>query len=133
MKIIAVTAAIIEHNGLVLLAQRKENTSQALKWEFPGGKIEFKETPEECVIREIREELHAEIEIKELFGVASHVYDETQVILICYRCFYISGEIRTDDCLAFRWVHPEELLSYDLAHADIPLAEKYVQCVSRTG
>lgn len=132
MKIIVVTAAIIENNGLVLLARRKANTSQALKWEFPGGKIEFKETPEECLIREIWEELHAEIEIKELFSVVSHVYAETQVILICYKCFYISGKIRTDDCLAFQWVRPEDLLSYDLAPADIPLAEKYIEYVSGT-
>lgn len=124
MDTIVVTAAIIEKEGKFLLAQRKENTSQGLKWEFPGGKIEFGETPEQCLVREIQEELNIIIEVKEIFDVVSHVYGEKQIILLCYKCSYVGGELKLNDCHDYEWVLPQNLLNYDLALADIPVAQK---------
>ncbi|MGI6065220.1 MAG: (deoxy)nucleoside triphosphate pyrophosphohydrolase [Bacillota bacterium] len=120
-----VTAALIEKDKRVLITQRKADTSQPLKWEFPGGKLEFGETPEHCLFREIQEELNVLIAIKGVFDVVSHIYGDTQVILICYRCSYISGKLMPLECCAFEWATPENILQYDLAAADIPVARKW--------
>lgn len=120
-----VTAALIEKDKRVLITRRKADTPQPLKWEFPGGKLEFGESPEHCLLREIKEELNVIVTVNEIFDVVSHVYGDTQVVLICYRCSYISGEFFPLECCAFEWVTPENILQYDLAPADIPVARKW--------
>ncbi|WP_148136624.1 8-oxo-dGTP diphosphatase MutT [Candidatus Formimonas warabiya] len=127
MYIIVVAAGIIEHEGKILLAQRQEGAHQGLKWEFPGGKLEFGETPEQCLVREIQEELNIEIKIDQLFQVVSHVYGERQVVLICYRCSYLSGALDAKECHNFCWVEKKDLMNYDLAPADIPVAQNLLK------
>jgi 8-oxo-dGTP diphosphatase len=122
--IIVVTAAIVQDEGKILLAQRRKDSHQGLKWEFPGGKLEFGESPEECLVREIREELDINIRVKGIFQVVSHIYGERQVILLCYLCHLDQGQIKPKECHDFRWVEKQDLIKYDLAPADIPVARQ---------
>lgn len=125
MNTIIVTAAIIRHNGQVLIAQRKQGAHEGLLWEFPGGKLESGESPEEGLIREIKEELDIDISVDDIFKVVSHCYDkERHVMLLVYLCQYLSGKPKTKDCQDFRWVTPDEMNHYTFAPADIPAVEK---------
>ncbi|MDA3855396.1 MAG: (deoxy)nucleoside triphosphate pyrophosphohydrolase [Candidatus Woesearchaeota archaeon] len=131
-KSILVAAAIIEKDDKILIAQRKNDSKlEPNMWEFAGGKVEFGEKPEDCLIREIKEELDLEIEIKKLFGVYSHVYEKegTQyhVILITYICKYISGQKKNIECQDSLWVSKEELSNYEYAKADVKIVDDYVR------
>ncbi len=124
MQILIVTAAIIQHNDHILIAQRKENVDQALKWEFPGGKLEPGESPEQCLVREIQEELGLSIEVMKIFDVISHNYGDRHIILLCYLCRLIAGAAQALDCRDFKWVLAGELHLYDFAEADKPVVSK---------
>ncbi len=119
-----VTAALIEHDGKVLLTRRKKEGAHPLLWEFPGGKLEASEDPKVCVVREIREELGIDIAIERLFEVVYYRYPERPVLIIAYCCSWISGEVVNLDVAEHRWVTPEELRNFDLLPADAPLADK---------
>ena len=130
MQILIVTAAIILAADKVLITQRKENVHQALKWEFPGGKIEPGESPEECLSREIDEELGLKINVGDIFHAVSHLYEDRQVILLCYYCRCQAENInkiniQARDCHDFRWVSIAELdTGYDFSPADLPVVQK---------
>jgi len=87
-----VTAAIILKDNLVLIAQRAPSDILAGKWEFPGGKLELGETPQECLKREIREELDADIEVLDFFGESIYAYHNGTIKLMAFWCKWISGE-----------------------------------------
>lgn len=123
MTTIVVTAAIIENQGKYLIAQRKKESHQGMKWEFPGGKVEPGESPELCLAREIREELGFKIEVRDIFKVVSHNYEEKHVILLCYKCRMQSGAPSPLECEDFQWVTPEQMPGFDFAPADIPLVQ----------
>ncbi|KEO82517.1 (deoxy)nucleoside triphosphate pyrophosphohydrolase [Tumebacillus flagellatus] len=127
MKQLVVTAAVIERDGRILLAQRKPETHMGLKWEFPGGKLEWGEDPRAGLAREIREELGIEIEVGDVLEVVSHTYEDRHVVLMGYSCRCRSGELQKLDVQDVRWVQPDELLSYDLAPADVPIVEKLLR------
>ncbi|MBU7006740.1 8-oxo-dGTP diphosphatase MutT [Phosphitispora fastidiosa] len=124
MKILVVTAAIIENNGKFLIAQRKKGSHQGMKWEFPGGKVEQGEDPEACLIREIKEELDINVEVGDIFKVVSHIYEDRQVILLCYLCSLKGGQPSCIDCQDWKWADPEEMMGYEFAPADIPVVRK---------
>ena len=124
MGTIVVTAAIIRQDNLYLIAQRKKGSHQELKWEFPGGKVEKGEDPEDCLRREIHEELGLFIEIVDIFQVVSHNYGEKHIILLCYMCKITGGEPRCIDCYDYKWLTLEEMPQYDFAPADIPVVER---------
>lgn len=123
---IVVTAAVIQHQGKLLIAQRKADSHLALKWEFPGGKVEEGEHPEDCLKREIKEELAINIEVGDIFMVVSHKYESKHILLLCYLCSYLEGEAAAKDCQDFRWVWPKELPAYDFAEADLPIVKRLV-------
>lgn len=128
-KSIVCAAGIIRRGGRILIAQRKPDSAlEPLKWEFPGGKIEFGEEPPACLAREIREEMDFDISVDEIFEVASHNYLKDgatrHVLLLCYLCTYLRGEPRPLDCHDLRWVGPDEILRHDFAAADIPVVGK---------
>lgn len=124
MGTIVVTAAIIKQGNLYLIAQRKKGSHQELKWEFPGGKVEIGEDPEDCLRREISEELGLSIEIVDIYQVVSYNYGEKHIILLCYMCKNAIGVPRCIDCYDYRWVTLEEMCQYDFAPADIPVVER---------
>ncbi|HRU38924.1 MAG TPA: (deoxy)nucleoside triphosphate pyrophosphohydrolase [Candidatus Goldiibacteriota bacterium] len=123
MNAVIVLGAIIEKDGKVLLARRKSG-SMAGKWEFPGGKLERGETEEQCLVREIREELGVDIETAGFFGESFFESSGRAMILKCHKARLLSGKITLKDHDKAEWVAPEELLSYELAPADVNIAEK---------
>ena len=124
MKKIDVVAALIRKDDGVLIAKRATGDKNVLgKWEFPGGKIEHGESEMTAIEREIKEEF--EIEIKANKNLINNVYKyPTKTInLKLIECFYISGKFNLHDHTEYKFVAANELLDYDLAEADIPLAE----------
>jgi 8-oxo-dGTP diphosphatase len=118
-----VTAAIIMKDNKVLIAQRAPDQRLAGKWEFPGGKLEQGETPEECLEREIFEELDIGIEVLSKFGESIFKYDKGTIKLIAYNCKWVSGEISLSVHSKIKWVSGDEFDRYDFAPADIPFVE----------
>ncbi|TFE25610.1 8-oxo-dGTP diphosphatase MutT [Cohnella luojiensis] len=122
---IKVAAAIIKNEqGQILIARRKKGKSQAGMWEFPGGKLEPGESPETCLIRELREEMGIEIKPYVWFGVNEHDYGTVRIKLIAYLAKYSTGENRLTDHDEYRWAERDELLEYEWAPADVPFVER---------
>lgn len=120
---IEVTAAILVHDGRVLIARRRAGAKRAGLWEFPGGKIQAGETPEQCLRREIREELGVEIAVGEFFGESVYAYPDQTVRLLAYLGRLIGGRIVLNDHAQIAWVAAPELDQYDFCPADIALVE----------
>jgi len=121
---IEVVAAIIINNGKVLIAQRADNQNLSGKWEFPGGKIETGETREECLVREIEEELGIKIKVDDFFGENIYKYDTGKIKLMAYKAKWIEGEIQLTVHSQVKWVKPRELENYDFAPSDIYFVNK---------
>jgi 8-oxo-dGTP diphosphatase len=123
MNLVHVTCGLIIRNEKVLICRRKEGKSLAGYWEFPGGKIEPGETVEECLMRELKEELGLEVEIKRHFLTVTHAYSETTIKLSSFICGCSDAEIVLTDHDAYKWVEVSELMNWRLAPADVAIAE----------
>jgi 8-oxo-dGTP diphosphatase len=123
-KQVEVSAALIFRRGKLLIAQRHANAHLGGLWEFPGGKREPQETFEECLVREIREELGIEIFVGSLFEEITHAYAEKTVHLKFFICELFNGEPQTLGCAAFKWIEKSELADYEFPAADAKLLEK---------
>ena len=124
---ITVVAAYIEKDDKVLIARRSTGDPNVLgKWEFPGGKVKENENEFNAIEREIKEEFELEIVAKDYITNSTFVYPTKTVDLRLYKCEYISGQFHLHDHSEYKFVNKKELLHYDLAPADIPLAE-YIQ------
>ena len=124
MKVVLVSAvALIDVDGRVLLAQRPEGKSMAGLWEFPGGKIEPNETPEAALIRELEEELGVNTWQSCLAPLtfASHSYDSFHLLMPLFACRKWEGTPQPREKQALKWVRPNDLRSYPMPQADIPL------------
>ncbi len=119
-----VTAAILEDNGRFLIARRGPGQSLEGYWEFPGGKVEQGESLEECLIREIKEELNLDICVEQKFYEVLHQYDKGQIKLVAFRIHVLSGSLSLSVHDDVKWLLPSEILQYKLAPADIPIAER---------
>ena len=117
MKTIKVTAAVICHNDKVFAVQRSYGTGKG-QWEFPGGKIEPGETPEEALKREIREELETEIEVHESLGIIEYDYPEFHLSMNCFRASILSGTLHPLEASDTRWLDLAHLDSVDWLPAD---------------
>jgi 8-oxo-dGTP diphosphatase len=119
-----VTAAILIKDGQILIAKRKKGDRLAEKWEFPGGKIETNETPEECLKREMLEEFGIEVSVGKYFGESIYHYNHGSIKLLAYRTYWEGGDIIAKDHEEFKWVSPNQLDLFDFAPADLPFVEK---------
>ena len=119
-------AGIIEHENEILCAQRKNygNPCTALKWEFPGGKIEEGETKEQALKREIEEELNMEITIKNHFIDIRYAYPDFVLNMSCYKCETKTKNLSLNVHNDYKWLTKSSLPSLDWAPADIPIVEK---------
>ena len=126
MKHIHVTCAIIEKEGKVLSTQRSEVMSLPLKWEFPGGKINDGEHPEECLRRELHEELGIAVSISRSLAPRTHHYPTFIITLYPFVCKITAGEIKLHEHNAFTWLSPEKLHELDWAEADRPVLDAYL-------
>lgn len=119
-----VTAAIIEHEGKILLTKRRADAPYPLLWEFPGGKLEREEHPEACIVREVKEELAMEVTVEGVYDVIYYRYPERPVLVLAYRCKWLAGELQEVDVAGHYWALPSDIGSFELLPADVPLAEK---------
>lgn len=124
MKLVLVVAcALVDADGRVLLAQRPEGKAMAGLWEFPGGKIEPGERPEETLIRELAEELGIVVREPCLapYTFASHAYPEFHLLMPLYICRRWEGTVSAREKQALAWVRPNRLRDYPMPPADEPL------------
>jgi 8-oxo-dGTP diphosphatase len=128
MNPVPVVCALIERQGQVLLARRPAHKHPALKWEFPGGKVDPGETAEAALVREIREELGCDIAIVGALPRLAHAYGPAAVEMIPFVCRLSpdSPEPHPAEHVEIRWVKPGELLAHDLAGADRPIVTAYL-------
>jgi len=122
--LINVTAAIIEKNGLILAARKRKGLHLAGCWEFPGGKLEQGETPEECLQRELEEEFSICCEIGSFLGESIYSYDDKVIRLLGYHATHTCGSFQLTDHDKIRWLSTDELDTLQWAPADIPLMLK---------
>lgn len=122
-----VTCAIIEDKNRVLVVQRSKDMDLPLKWEFPGGKIEKGESEQDCLKREIKEELNLEIAILKRLSPTSYTYPNVSIELIPFIAKQIGGELKLNEHSDYKYCHKEELLNLDWAEADVPIVKEYLK------
>jgi 8-oxo-dGTP diphosphatase len=121
-----VVAAVIERDGRILITQRDAASWHPLKWEFPGGKVEAKETPEEAVVRELQEELAIQAHIHgEIMRYEYQYPGRSPILLIFYRIVDFAGEPQNLQFQQIRWESPERLREYDFLEGDREFLRKY--------
>jgi len=129
MKTIKVVAAIIrDANGRVLCTQRGYGEWKDW-WEFPGGKLETGETPEEALMREIREELSTEIRVDEFLCTVDYDYPTFHLTMHCYLCSMLTGALRLNEHKAARWLKRDELSGVKWLPADVEVVEMLKSCL----
>ena len=115
---IPVVAGLIKKGDLILIGQRPETHTLAGLWEFPGGKIEMGETPEEALARELREELGISAEIGELKIACTHSYGEVGIIILFYEVLFWKGEPKAQHHTSLDWIKPSTLASRNIPEAN---------------
>ena len=122
MKRIEVVAAVFKNKkNEYFCARRKDEGELALKWEFPGGKIEPGETKEQALKREIEEELSTEIEVLDYITTVEHQYKTFHLTMHAYHARIINGDLELSEHTGYKWLPKEKLDSLDWAAADIPI------------
>ena len=124
---ILVSAGIAVQNGKIMLCQRKAGGHNALKWEFPGGKLEPGESPQQALERELLEELAVQTRTGRVYETIHCREDGRELLILYYFTQILSGEPRTVDCNAVEWVEPERMCSFDLAPADARVVARLVE------
>ncbi len=121
--ILVAACALVDADGRVLIAQRPQGKSMAGLWEFPGGKVEASETPEDTVIRELEEELGIVTQTDCLAPLtfASHAYDDFHLLMPLYVCRRYQGVPQPKEGQALKWVRPQAMRDYPMPPADEPL------------
>ncbi|KAB2723614.1 8-oxo-dGTP diphosphatase MutT [Brucella intermedia] len=121
--LLVAACALVDPDGRVLLTQRPEGKQLAGLWEFPGGKVEPGETPEETLIRELQEEIGITTKVPCLAPLtfASHTYDDFHLLMPLYVCRRYEGIARGLEGQALKWVRPKDMRDYPMPPADEPL------------
>lgn len=123
MKTVRVVAAVIRKDNKIFATQRGYGEFKD-GWEFPGGKIEEGETPEQALAREIREELNTEIQVGKLIDTIEYDYPKFHLSMDCFWCEIMQGGLELKEHEAARWLSKEELYSVDWLPADVGVVEK---------
>lgn len=123
MKTVRVVAAVIRKDDKIFATQRGYGEFKD-GWEFPGGKIEEGETPEQALAREIKEELNTEIQVGELIGTIEYDYPKFHLSMDCFWCEIMQGGLELKEHEAARWLSKEELYSVDWLPADVGVIER---------
>jgi mutator protein MutT len=127
MKVIDVAIAIVSCEDRILICRRRQDGHLGGFWEFPGGKVEPGETPQQCAQREIREEVDLEIDVLSAMPVIEHEYPERNVRLHPFLCAYKSGHAKPLGCDEALWVAPANLMSYQFPQANNELIRQLVR------
>ena len=130
VKRLDVVGAVIVENGRVFCTQRGPGTLHGY-WEFPGGKLEAGERPEDALTREIHEELACHVEVGDLVVTTTHLYEFAEVTLTTYYCTLAQGRPELSEHQASVWLKPQELLSLGWAPADVPAVHQIVADFAR--
>jgi 8-oxo-dGTP diphosphatase len=122
--LLVAAAALVDVDGRVLICKRPHGKHLAGMWEFPGGKVEKGETPEDCLIRELHEELGINVVQACLapFVFTSHAYDSFHLLMPLYVCRRWNGVVQAREHEALAWVRPNQMADYPMPPADAPLA-----------
>lgn len=131
-KKIEVSAAVIYRNGKTYIQQRPQKGLMGGLWEFPGGKIEKGESPEDCLKREIAEELGVQIKINEKIMTIKHSYTQFRVTLHVFNCTLKSGRIRATSCDQWKWVSPKNINKYPFPAANVKILN-HLKNISHNG
>ncbi|MED4780953.1 NUDIX domain-containing protein [Brevibacillus choshinensis] len=126
-----VVAALLVEDGKILIAKRGRQGELSGKWEFAGGKMETGETPEQCLRREIKEELGVIIKVGRYFGESAYTYEDGIIRLMVYKAKRIAGEIVPTEHKEIRWVTKEQLVDFDFLPADVPIVEMIMKSKPR--
>lgn len=121
-----VAAALVDQKGRIFVQQRPEGKAMAGLWEFPGGKVDVGETPEQALVRELQEELGilvSETSIKPI-AFASEPIDERHLVLLLYLCEQWTGELTDIEASDMQWLPVADLHTLDMPPADIPLVDQ---------
>jgi len=121
---VEVSAALIFRKGKLLITQRPTESHLGGLWEFPGGKREPDETFEQCLVRELREELGVKAKVGQLFEEITHAYADKTVHLKFFLCELLEGEPQPLGCAAIKWIGKSQLADYDFPAADARLLDK---------
>ncbi|BCY03523.1 (deoxy)nucleoside triphosphate pyrophosphohydrolase [Stutzerimonas stutzeri] len=122
-----VAAAVVYRDGNILITRRAPGEKLAGMWEFPGGKLESGESPQSCIVRELREELGVESDAGEILTTSLYTYPGGTIELIAVLVSLRSTALKLQVHDLAEWVLPNELLGYDFAPADIPIAEEIIR------
>lgn len=123
MKTVRVVAAVIRKDDKIFATQRGYGEFKD-GWEFPGGKIEERETPEQALAREIKEELNTEIQVGKLIDTIEYDYPKFHLSMDCFWCEIMQGGLELKEHEAARWLSKEELYSVDWLPADVGVVER---------
>ena len=122
-----VTAAVIRNGENILVVRRGPGEKLAGYWEFPGGKVEHPETLQECLERELFEELDIATKVTNVIAVSDYKYDNGAIKLVALEAEILHGEITLSVHDKLRWLTPSEILELKLAPADIPIAQALLE------
>ena len=130
MKLVLVAAvALIDADGRILLAKRPEGKLLAGLWEFPGGKVEAGERPEQALIRELKEELGLDVETSCIAPLtfASHAYEDFHLLMPLYVCRRWKGMVQPMEEQELKWAFAKDLKNYPMPPADLPLIPHLIE------
>jgi len=121
---ILVTAAVVFDGEKVLLTRRPDDKRHPGFWEFPGGKVDPGESPEQALCREMREELDVEVRVSGIYEVVFYRYEWGSVLILAYQCELLTDTLRDLGVAEHRWVLPREMVNFNILPADQPIIDR---------